>query len=69
MLPQAFQAFIDRSPVCVMARAVLENLFRPEWLDALFDRTAQNQYQRTLLFSAVVELMQYRDPDETGWWF
>ena len=31
MLPQAFQSFIDRSPICVMARAVLENLFRPEW--------------------------------------
>jgi hypothetical protein len=58
MLPQAFQSFIDRSPICVMARAVLENLFRPERLDALFERTAQNQYQRTLLFSSVVELMQ-----------
>jgi Transposase DDE domain len=58
MLPPAFQAFIDRSPICVMARAVLENLFQPERLDALFERTAQNQYQRTLLFSAVVELMQ-----------
>jgi len=58
MLPQAFQSFIDRSPICVMARAVLENLFRPERLDALFERTAQNQYRRTLLFSSVVELMQ-----------
>jgi IS4 transposase len=58
MLPHAFQSFIDRSPICVMARAVLENLFRPERLDALFERTARNQYQRTLLFSSVVELMQ-----------
>jgi hypothetical protein len=58
MLPQAFQSFIDRSPICVMARAVLENLFRPERLDELFERTAQNQYRRTLLFSSVVELMQ-----------
>ncbi len=58
MLPQAFQSFIDRSPICVMARAVLENLFQPERLDELFERTAQNQYHRTLLFSSVVELMQ-----------
>jgi IS4 transposase len=58
MLPQTFQSFIDRSPICVMARAVLENLFQPERLDALFERTAQKQYHRTLLFSSVVELMQ-----------
>ena len=40
-----------------MAHAVLENLFQPERLDELFERTAQRQYQRTLLFSSVVELM------------
>jgi hypothetical protein len=57
MLPGVFQTFIERSPICVMARAVLENLFQPERLDELFERTAQRQYQRTLLFSSVVELM------------
>lgn len=58
MLPSVFQAFIGRSPICVMAQAVLENLFQPERLDKLFERTAQVQYQRTLLFSSVVELIQ-----------
>jgi hypothetical protein len=57
MLPSVFQTFIERSPICVMAHAVLENLFRPERLDALFERTAQRQYRRKLLFSSVVELM------------
>ena len=57
MLPSIFQAFIGRSPICVMAHAVLENLFQPERLDKLFERTAQQQYQRTLLFSSLVELM------------
>lgn len=57
MLPKVLQSFIEHSPICVMARAVLENLFQPERLDALFERTAQKQYQRTLLFSSVVELM------------
>ena len=58
MLPSVFEAFIERSPICVMAQAVLENLFQPERLDELFERTAQKQYKRTLLFSSVVELMQ-----------
>jgi IS4 transposase len=57
MLPSVFQAFVERSPIGVMAQAVVVNLFHPDRLDALFARTAQRQYQRTLLFSAVVELM------------
>ena len=57
MLPSVFETFIERSPICVMARAVLENLFQPERLDELFERTAQRQYKRTLLFSSVVGLL------------
>jgi Transposase DDE domain len=57
MLPCVFQSFIEQSPICVMAHAVLENLFQPERLDELFERTAQKQYHRTLLFSSLVELM------------
>lgn len=57
MLPTVFQSFIEQSPICVMAQATLEKLFQPDWLDDLFDRTAQKQYKRTLLFSSVVELM------------
>ncbi len=59
MLPSVFQAFVERSPIGVMAQAVVVNLFQPDRLDALFARTAQRQYQRTLLFSAVVELMHH----------
>jgi IS4 transposase len=57
MLPKAFNAFIEQRPICVMARAVVESFFQPERLDALFERTAEKQYQRKLLFSSVVELM------------
>ena len=57
MLPDVFQTFLERSPIAVMAQAVVVNLFRPERLDALFERTAQRQYQRSLMFSAVVGLM------------
>ncbi len=57
MLPDVFQSFIQRSPMCVMARAVLENLFQPARLDELFAQTAERQYHRSLLFSSLVELM------------
>jgi hypothetical protein len=57
MLPRAFQSFVEQRPICVMARAVLENLFQPQRQDALFERTAQRQYTRTLLFSSLLELL------------
>ena len=57
MLPTVFQSFIEQSPICVMAQASVERMFRPDWLDDLFERTAQQQYTRKLLFSSVVELM------------
>lgn len=57
MLPKAFHPFIEQRPICVMARAVLEQLYEPKRLDALFQATAQKQYTRSLLFSTVVELM------------
>src|SRR5947209_2455942 len=57
MLPKAFQSFVAQRPICVMAQAVLENLFQPERQDALFERAAQRQYTRTLLFSSLVELL------------
>ena len=58
MLPKAFDAFIQQRPICVMARAVVENFFQPAQLNALFERTAEKQYTRDLLFSSVVELTQ-----------
>ena len=57
MLPTAFEPFLKEAPFCVMARASLESLFSPERLDELFERTAEVQYTRELLFSQLVELM------------
>jgi IS4 transposase len=57
MLPSMLHTFAEQSPICVMSRAALENLFDPEQLDSLFEQTAQKQYTRTLLFSQIVELM------------
>lgn len=57
MLPSNFQPFVNDRPICVLARATLEHLFEPQQLDELFARTAVKQYSRTLLFSALVEMM------------
>lgn len=57
MLPSHFQPFVNKRPICVLARATLEHLFKPKQLDELFERTAIKQYSRKLLFSALVEMM------------
>lgn len=54
---KVFQPFVKERPVAVMARAVLENLLNPERIDELFERTAEVQYTRELMFSSVVDLM------------
>jgi IS4 transposase len=57
MLSELFCRFIQESAATVMARAVLERLLPPEQLDAWFERTAERQYTRELLFSSVFGLM------------
>ena len=52
-----FEQFVRCSPACVMHRAVMENVFAPAELDALFNRTAVHQYERELLFSTMVDLV------------
>jgi len=47
----------QRAPMCVMLRAMLENVFAPERLDRLFERTAERQENKTLLFSVVADIM------------
>src|SRR5499427_11072129 len=57
LLDTIFAPFVKERPICVMARAVLERLLDAPRLDALFARTAQQQYTRELLFSSLVPLM------------
>jgi hypothetical protein len=57
MADRILQRFIDQTPVCVMIRLAMERALGCEALDALFRATAHRQYQRELLFSAVVGLM------------
>jgi hypothetical protein len=57
MMPAVFNQFVEKAPLCVMARITLESLFEDDRLNQLFEDTAQRQYHRDLLFSQVVELM------------
>ena len=57
LLDTIFAPFVKERPICVMARAVLERLLDASRIDALFARTAQQQYTHELLFSSLVQLM------------
>ena len=57
MLGDVFQRFVQRSPISVMVRGTLERVLGAEQLNRFYERTAQNQYTRELLFSTVYELM------------
>jgi hypothetical protein len=49
--------FSKESPVTVMLRGMLENVFSAEKLDNLFRDNARRQHEEELLFSTVVDLM------------
>jgi hypothetical protein len=51
------QPFLNKKPVAVLARATLEHAFASEDLDNLFRTTATQQYQHTILFSRLLELL------------
>ena len=57
MLGEVFARFVDRSPVSVMVRGTLERVLGADPLDWWYERTAQKQYTRDLLFSTVYDLM------------
>lgn len=57
MISAMFERFVENTPMTVMVRAMMERIFAPPLLDQLFEETAEQQYQRELLFSSVVGLM------------
>lgn len=56
-LTEIFERFIEKSPVTVIVRAMMEVFLAPEKLDQLFEQTAQTGYTRELLFSTLVKMM------------
>jgi Transposase DDE domain len=57
MLGTVFERFVEKSPISVMVRASLERVLGADRLDLWYERTAQKQYTRDLLFSSVYDLM------------
>lgn len=57
MLGKIFERFVEKSPISVMARGVLERVLAPDRLNELFEGAARRQYTRDLLFSVVFDLM------------
>jgi Transposase DDE domain len=57
MLGEVFERFVEKSPISVMVRASLERVLGADRLDLWYERTAQKQYTRALLFSSVYDLM------------
>ena len=56
-LSPILQRFVDKAPLPVMMRAVLERELDAVQLDRWFEAVAQQQYTRKLLFSTLFELM------------
>jgi hypothetical protein len=54
---EVFRPFIERSPVSVMFRGTLENVFAAQRLDDLFERTAKRQCSSDLAFSTCADLL------------
>ena len=52
-----FQRFVEQSPITVMLRGILENVFRPQAIDEIFAASARRQRPGELLFSSVVDLL------------
>ena len=57
ILGQVFERFVEKSPVSVMVRRLLETILSPQKLDELFEQSTTTQYTKELLFSTVVEMM------------
>jgi hypothetical protein len=72
ILGEGFEKFLDRSPVSVMVRGILERVFDPEKLERVFTDNALLQYTRELTFAQCVGLMSdvvFRIVPSVGAWY
>jgi IS4 transposase len=56
-LGETFERFLQRAPISVMVRALLERTLDPAEIDRLFENSSTTQYTREILFSSLVKLM------------
>lgn len=57
MRSSVFDRFVEKSPISVMSRGMMERALNPEQLDKWFEENADSQYTRDLLFSSVFDIM------------
>ena len=57
ILREVIERFESKAPVCVMVRATMENVLSAERLDALFEKAADRQENKHLMFSTVADIM------------
>lgn len=57
MLSPIFDQFVEKSPISVMARGMVERVLNPDQLNEWFDSTANSQYTKELLFSSVFDIL------------
>lgn len=57
ILREIIERFERKAPVCVMVRATIENVLSAERLDALFEKAADRQENKRLMFSTVADIM------------
>ena len=57
LLNPLIQRFAERTPIPVMARAIMERCLQAQSLDEWFAQASEGQYTRELLFSTVFELI------------
>jgi hypothetical protein len=72
ILGECFEKFLERSPVSVMVRGILERIFAPEQLERVFTDNAVLQYTRELTFAHCVGLMSdvvFRISPSVGAWY
>lgn len=72
ILGECLEKFLERSPVSVMVRGILERVFDPEKLERVFSDNALSQYTRELTFTQCVELMSdvvFRTAPSVGAWY
>jgi hypothetical protein len=50
------QKFVEKRPIAVMLRGVLENQFAASVFDRIFEEASQTQYTKELAFSACAQL-------------
>jgi hypothetical protein len=49
--------FVQKTPITLMVRGVMERILSHEQMDIIFEKNAQSQYTRELLFSNLVDMM------------